>query len=171
MRYYVTVDGETLEVDLSGERPVVDGHEAAAELARVGDTSTLNLLLDGRSHTVVAERRERHVWELHVDGERYEARVVDERTQTIQAMAGPAAAARGPKPVRAPMPGLVVRVAVEPGERVEAGQSIVIMEAMKMENDLKAETAGVVDQIPASAGQAVEKGAVLVTFREEQADG
>jgi biotin carboxyl carrier protein len=65
------------------------------------------------------------------------------------------------------MPGLVVRVSVAAGDRVEAGQSVVIMEAMKMENDLKAEAAGVVGRVAVESGEAVEKGAVLVEFSAE----
>jgi biotin carboxyl carrier protein len=170
MRYYVTVDGETFEVDLSGEVPTVDGESLAAELTRSPGTPTIHLLANGRSHTLVASRRDRHGWDLHLDGERYAAEVVDERTRAIQAMTGQGQGPRGPKPVMAPMPGLVVRVAVSPGDRVEAGQSVVIMEAMKMENDLKAEGAGVVESVAAVPGQAVEKGMVLVAFRAEEED-
>ena len=65
------------------------------------------------------------------------------------------------------MPGLVVRVDVEPGHRVEAGQGVVIIEAMKMENELKAEADGVVSRVLVEQGQAVEKGAVLVEFEAE----
>jgi pyruvate carboxylase subunit B len=68
------------------------------------------------------------------------------------------------------MPGLVVRVSVEEGDRVEAGQSVVIVEAMKMENDLKAESGGVVAKVRVAAGEAVDKGAVLVEFEAEDAD-
>jgi biotin carboxyl carrier protein len=171
MRYYVTVDGETFEVDLSGEVPTVDGEPLAAELTRSPVTPTIHLLANGRAHALVATRVDRHGWNLHLDGERYEAVVVDERTRAIQAMTGQGQGPKGPKPVVAPMPGLVVRVAVSPGDRVEAGQSVVIMEAMKMENDLKAEGAGVVERVAAEPGQAVEKGAVLVAFRTEEEDG
>jgi biotin carboxyl carrier protein len=170
MRYFVTVDGRTVEVDLTGDAPVVDGERIHADLARVPGTPTLHLLADGRSHTLVARRRDRHSMDLHVDGQRYDVEVVDERTRAIQAMTGKGVTQRGPRPLHAPMPGLVVRVAVEPGDRVAAGQSLVIIEAMKMENDLKAETDGVVLRVGASAGQAVEKGAVLVEF-EAEADG
>jgi biotin carboxyl carrier protein len=171
MRYYVTVDGETFEVDLSGEVPTVDGESLAAELTHAPVTPTIHLLANGRSHALVASRVDRHGWDLHLDGERYEAVVVDERTRAIQAMTGQGHGPKGPKPVVAPMPGLVVRVAVSPGDRVEAGQSVVIMEAMKMENDLKAEAAGVVERVAAEPGQAVEKGAVLVAFRTEEENG
>jgi biotin carboxyl carrier protein len=170
MRYYVTVDGQTFEVDLAGDVPLVDGEPVAAALTRVADNPTLHLLANGRSHTLVARHHDRRTWDLHLDGERFEVDVVDERTRAIQAMTGQGAASKGPRPVAAPMPGLVVRVNVAPGDRVEAGQSVVIMEAMKMENDLKAEAAGLVERVTVEPGQAVEKGAVLVEFSVE-ADG
>jgi biotin carboxyl carrier protein len=171
MRYYVTVGGRTLEVDLTGDAPVVDGQRIDAELVRVPGSPTLHMLADGQSHTIIARRRDRQAWDLHLNGDRYEVAVVDERTRAIQAMTGQVAVAKGPRPVLAPMPGLVVRLAVAPGDRVTAGQSVVIIEAMKMENDLKAESDAVVARVAAIPGQAVEKGAVLVEFREEEARG
>jgi biotin carboxyl carrier protein len=68
--------------------------------------------------------------------------------------------------VRAPMPGLIVRVEVAEGESVSAGQGVVIIEAMKMENELKSDAAGVVKKILVQQGQAVEKGTVLIEFQE-----
>jgi biotin carboxyl carrier protein len=62
------------------------------------------------------------------------------------------------------MPGLVLAVLVEPGQSVAAGQSLVVLEAMKMQNDLKALGPGVVEQVAAQAGRTVEKGEVLVAF-------
>jgi pyruvate carboxylase subunit B len=67
------------------------------------------------------------------------------------------------------MPGLVVRVLVAPGEAVSAGQGLVVMEAMKMENELRATTAGVVTGVVVTPGTAVDKGAVLVTLGEAPA--
>jgi biotin carboxyl carrier protein len=171
MHYFVTVEGRTFEVDLTGGTPRVDGEPVEAELTRVEGTPTLHLLADGRSHTLASRRRNRHGWDLHLDGDRYEVDVVDERTRAIQAMTGQGAAPQGPRAVRAPMPGLIVRVAVEPGDHVKAGQSVVIIEAMKMENDLKAESAGIVASVAATPGQAVEKGATLVEFKAEAPDG
>jgi biotin carboxyl carrier protein len=167
MRYYVTVEGRTFDVDLTGEAPVVDGVRVNAEMTRIPGTPTRHLLADGRSHTLVAQRNGRHEWELHVDGERFTAEVMDERTRAIREMTGQGAAVSGPRPVRAPMPGLIVRVNVEPGQRVSAGQSVVIIEAMKMENDLKAESAGRVARVAVEPGQPVEKGAVLVEMESD----
>ena len=74
----------------------------------------------------------------------------------------PAAAPSGPAPLVAPMPGLVVRVNVAPGDAVQPGQPLVVMEAMKMENELRASAPGRVRRVLATPGTAVEKGAVLV---------
>ena len=168
MRYYVTVNGQTIEVDLAGENPVVDGVPVAAELTRIPGTPTRHLVVNGRSHVVVASREDRNRWDLHLDGERLEVEVIDERARAIRAMTGQGAAPVGPKPVKAPMPGLVVRINVQPGDRVERGASVVIIEAMKMENDLKAEGVGVVSRILVEEGQPVEKGALLVEFQAEK---
>ncbi len=171
MRYYVTLEDQTFEVDLTGDVPRVDGDEVDAELGQVPGTPTRLLLAAGRSHTLVARKGENGTWDLYLDGERFDADVVDERTRAIREMTGQSAAEAGPRPIRAPMPGLVVRVAVAVGERVEAGQSVAIVEAMKMENDLKAENDGVVAKVLVEAGEPVEKGAVLVELAAEPEAG
>src|SRR2546421_744162 len=77
----------------------------------------------------------------------------------------------GPAVVRAPMPGLVVRVEVADGQRVEAGAGLVVVEAMKMENELRAPRAGVVQTVHVAVGQAVEKGMPLVTVASPEPSG
>ncbi len=77
-------------------------------------------------------------------------------------MSAAAKAPAGPSPLVAPMPGLVVRVTVQPGDVVAAGQGLVVMEAMKMENELRAPAAGTVKSVRVVPGTAIEKGAVLV---------
>lgn len=165
MRHYVTIGDRTFEVDLHNGALRVDGEPVVAELAAVQGTPIRHLLAEGRSYTVAAHPGEaRGTWEIQLDGARLEADVVDERTRTIQAMTGKSAAQQGPKPVRAPMPGLVFRIDVEPGQEIKAGQGMVIIEAMKMENELRAESGGTVARVLVAEGQAVEKGAVLIEF-------
>ena len=91
--------------------------------------------------------------------------MVDERTRAIREMTGAGGAAAGPAPVKAPMPGLVVKVEVEPGDRVRKGQGIVIVEAMKMENELRADTDATVAAVHVTPGQAVERDQILVIFQ------
>ena len=87
--------------------------------------------------------------------------VLDERTAIA---ACPVGITPCPGVLKAPMPGLVGRVQVQPGEQVAAGAPLVVLEAMKMENELKAGAPGVVKSVRVVSGEAVEKGQVLVEF-------
>jgi pyruvate carboxylase subunit B len=168
MLYHVTLSGRTFQVELADGRVTIDGEPVGeAELLVAPGTTVHHLLVGGRSHTVVARPAgSPGAWDLHVDGGRQLAAVVDERTRLIRSLTRVAAGATGPRSVRAPMPGLVVRVAVSPGESVKAGQGVVIMEAMKMENELRAEADGLVARVLVGPGEPVEKGAVLIEFSE-----
>jgi biotin carboxyl carrier protein len=153
-----------VRVELDGGQVTVDGSPLEnVDLAALPGTDVRHLLINGESTTVVARQAEEG-WSLAVNGWPVHAAVIDERTRAIRAMTGKGAGAQGPKPVKAPMPGLIVRVEVSVGDTVHPGQSVVAMEAMKMENELKAETAGVVSRIHAEPGKPVEKGTVLVEF-------
>jgi biotin carboxyl carrier protein len=164
MLYHVTIGTRTLRVELDGGRVTVDGTPVDdVELFALPGTSVRHLLMSGESTTIVAHRGDEG-WSLSVDGWPADATVIDERTRAIRAMTGKGSGAQGPRPVKAPMPGLVVRIEVEVGDTVRAGQPVVAMEAMKMENELKAEAPGVVSRILAEPGRAVEKGTVLVEF-------
>jgi biotin carboxyl carrier protein len=95
-------------------------------------------------------------------GELVEIDVQDERTRHIQSLVGAGKIQKGGGAVKAPMPGLVVKVLVEPGAAVSAGQGLVVLEAMKMENEIGAPRAGRVAEIAVHTGQTVESGARLL---------
>lgn len=168
MRYHVTIAGRTLVVDLGSEGVTVDGAPHTADLETVPDSPVRSLLLDGASHRVVARHLGPGRWGLQVKGQHLEINVEDERTRAIRAMIAAGAPPAGPKPVRAPMPGLVVRVEVAVGDQVQPGQGLVIVEAMKMENELRAEAAGRVAAVHVAAGEAVAKDQVLIDFAVEE---
>jgi pyruvate carboxylase subunit B len=114
-------------------------------------------------HRVIARREGgRGRYTLWVDGWRFDAEALDERARAIRELSAASAGAAGPAPLKAPMPGLIVRVTVQPGDTVQPGQGLVVMEAMKMENELKAAAAGRVKAVLVAPGTAVEKGALLV---------
>ena len=162
MRYQVTIGGRVLEVDLGPEGPCVDGRPVRVSLEHGDGSPVRGLLVDDRSYRVVPERKGSGVWKLHLHGEVVVADVVDERTKAIREMAGSGAVTVGPRPIVAPMPGMVVKVEVSEGDRVEAGEGVVIVEAMKMENELRSTGAGVVTRVHVREGDAVEKDQVLV---------
>jgi pyruvate carboxylase subunit B len=168
MLYHVTLSGRIFRIELVDGRILIDGEPIAdAELIAAPGTAVHHLLLGGRSHSVVARPAGTvGVWDLHLDGARQLVEVIDERTRLLRSLTGAVSGRAGPRPVRAPMPGLIVRLEVTAGQSVKAGQGVVIMEAMKMENELRAEADGVVDRVLVAAGEPVEKGAVLIEFRE-----
>lgn len=164
MRCVVTIGDRTFEVDLSGDVPLVDGRPVSVDVARVPGTALRHLLMDGRSVRVVPGEGGAGRWTLRVGGSRLSAVVEDERARRLAAMRRGPAAPESLRPLVAPMPGLVVRVMVEPGQAVEAGQPLVAIEAMKMQNELAAAGAGVVARVAVAPGQAVGRGATLVEF-------
>ena len=165
MRYFVDIGDRKYEVDISGDKVTVDGVEYVVELAEVNGTPVRRLFVNNAPHRIVAGKGEaRGQWDLHLDGYKVKVEVVDERTHAIRALTTKSTATHGPRPIRAPMPGMITRVEVAPGDKVSAGQGVVIIEAMKMENELKTEAAGTVARVAVNAGTAVEKGAILVEF-------
>ncbi len=164
MKYFVTVQDRTFEVDVAPGAVVVDGESVTADLARIPGEDVYNLLLDGASHRILANGRGSGAWDLHLGGGLVQTEAVDERTKVIREMTARTAGPSGPKPIKAPMPGLVVKIEVAEGDAVREGQGVVIVEAMKMENELKAQAAGVVAKIHVAAGDTVEKDQVLIDF-------
>jgi biotin carboxyl carrier protein len=164
MRYFVTIGQRELEVELGPDGVRVDGEEAFADLVEMDGTDVYSLLLNHQSHRLLATRAGSDEWVLHLSGRHLRAQVVDERTRTIRKLAATSEGPKGPKALKAPMPGMVLKIEVEAGEDVQEGQGLVIVEAMKMENELKSEGDGRVSRILVEAGQAVEKDQVLVEF-------
>jgi len=163
MRYVVDVDGGRTSVDVAGETVEIDGERVSARLVDVPGTPVSLLTVGDRVYRLIARRGDsRGRYTLSLDGRRFDVEALDERTRTIRDLSAASAAATGPAPLVAPMPGLIVRVSVAVGDAVEAGQGLVVMEAMKMENELRARSGGTVTAVHATPGTAVEKGAVLV---------
>ena len=167
MKYIVSVHGREVEVDVEGDQVTVAGRVLRASLSARPGTPLRLLLLDGIPEPLAVERAGDGCWLLTRRGERVELEVLDERLRHIRALTGAAGGTSGPAALRAPMPGLVVRVEVEVGQRVDPGAGVVVLEAMKMENELRAAAAGVVRTVRVHAGEAVEKGQLLVDFESD----
>jgi pyruvate carboxylase subunit B len=164
VKYIVSLLGREIEIEVDGEHVTVNGRTLAASLRSAAGTPVRQFLLDGRPQAMAIEASGIGVWTMTRRGERTEVEVMDERTRHIRSLTSGPDRARGPAVLRAPMPGLVVRVQVVAGQPVTAGAGIVVLEAMKMENELRAPGAGTVRAVRVGAGEAVEKGQVLVEF-------
>ncbi len=163
MKYVVDLNGARHTVELVGDLVEFDGESLVARVDDIDGTPVSIVTIGREVHRVVGKRGpSRGIYKLWVDGYRFEGEALDERMRAIRDIAAASAKSTGPAPVVAPMPGLVVRVNVAVGDRVESGQAVVVMEAMKMENELRASSTGIVKAIGAEVGKAVEKGTVLV---------
>jgi biotin carboxyl carrier protein len=139
----------------------------------VGNTNggQYSLILAGKSYQVFArplspvQGQAGQGYEIFLAGQRFEVFVEDERTRLLAGLAH-ARATHSAASIQAPMPGLVVNVLVQPGDTVAQNQTVVVLEAMKMENDLPAPTAGMVKEVRVSKGQTVDQGEVLITIED-----
>jgi pyruvate carboxylase subunit B len=162
MKYIVEVNGQRVDVDLEAGGILVEGKPVHAHLSDIEGTPIHLVRIDDTVHRVAVRRgATRGRYTLWLNGYRFEAEALDERARAIREMTAEHAVV-GPAPLVAPMPGLIVRVNVQPGDAVQAGQGLVVMEAMKMENELRAAVAGTVKAVRIAPGATVEKGAVLV---------
>jgi biotin carboxyl carrier protein len=163
MRYTVTVNGVELEVVIDGDEVRIGDDTRRARLVDVDGGPERMLLLGDQVHRVLVragQGRGRYV--LWVDGTRFEVEALDERTRAIRELSASTSKPSGPAPLVAPMPGMIVRVHVSDGDAIQPGQGLVVMEAMKMENELRATAAGTVKRVLVTPGTAVEKGALLL---------
>ena len=144
-RYRVTLDDQVWEVD-----------------ARLTAQGISSLIIDGVSHVADVDD-DAGACVVEVGGETYSIQV-EEQTRYIIRTRGGAGGAGGAQTLRAPLPGKITYVAVQAGDLVAAGQALIVIEAMKMENELKAVAPGTVREVRVSAGQAVNAGDVLVVI-------
>jgi biotin carboxyl carrier protein len=166
MKYVVLIDGQAIEVEVDGDHVTLAGDTHDVTLNPIPGTPLRQLMLDGRPLTLSVEPLGRGHWAIAPGGERFEVEVLDERTRHIRSLTGSGDQRRAVEVLKAPMPGLVVRVEAKEGDSVTAGAGLVVLEAMKMENELKAAAPGVVKSVRVAPGEAVEKGQVLVEFEE-----
>lgn len=163
MKYFVTIGEETHEVEIDGETVALSDQRVRARLDALDGTPVLLLSVGNAVHRVLAQRGgERGHYDLSIDGYLVAAEAIDERARAIRDLSGASTRKSGPAQVVAPMPGLIVRINVKEGDTVQAGQGLIVMEAMKMENELRAAAGGTVRRLLVSSGSAVEKGAMLL---------
>ena len=163
MKYIVDVAGERYEVVVGPDGVTFNGEHVSASLTDVPGSPVRQVTIGNAVHRVIARRgASRGAYTVLLNGHRFEVEALDVRTRAIRDLSTASAGVAGPAPLIAPMPGMIVRVAVVPGDTVVAGQGLIVMEAMKMENELRAAGPGTVTAVRVIAGTAVQKGAILI---------
>ena len=157
--HYVRVGAVEHTVSIEGDAITFDGSPLSAEIAPLGG-GVFSLLLDGESiRVVLSGEGDRTALCSGITGE---VALESPRSRLLKQFGGIADEAHRQLEIRAPMPALVVRIEVEVGQRVAQGEGLIVLEAMKMENELNAPHAGTVKEILVEKGRSVEKGALLV---------
>jgi biotin carboxyl carrier protein len=168
MKYFATVNDQAYEIDIDHHgRVSVNGEELAADMRLVGAPQIYSLLIEQASHEVVldTETEQRNQYSVMVGGMRFAVKVQDERSRRLALVDRSLRASDGELLIRAPIPGLVVKVAVSAGQEVVEGDALIILEAMKMENELRAPRAGVIHEVKIAAGAQVAQGQTLLTLK------
>jgi biotin carboxyl carrier protein len=162
MTTHITIDGRTHKVTVADGTVEVDGKPIPVDIRPLEDDvlSILLTLPDGRTRSFrsIADPSPNDPAVL-IEGRRIPYAIADPRS--LRATSTTSATA-GPRPLKAPMPGRIVRVLVSAGDRVEQGRGCVVIEAMKMQNELKAPKSGVVARLTATVGETVPAGATLL---------
>jgi len=155
MNYKIHVDGEVFDLE---EKNIADFNSIET------DARQFHILHDHQSYKVnpIHIDFNAKTMTLEVNGNKYSIKIEDEYDQLVKKMGLSAGGAQKLKNIKAPMPGLILDVLVEPGQSIAKGDQLLILEAMKMENVLKSEGEGIVKSIEVGKGTAVDKGQVII---------
>ncbi|MCC6802669.1 MAG: biotin/lipoyl-binding protein [Anaerolineae bacterium] len=163
MKYITIINDTRFEIDIEKDGTLkVKGEPRSVDFLALGP-ALYSVLMNNRSYEVVIEEREGD-YEVLMQGRLYAGQVLDERAQLLASQRGGADSSSGEFAIKSPMPGLIAAVPVVEGQEVKKGQTLVILESMKMQNELKSPRDGTVQRLSVQAGQTVEQNKLLITL-------
>jgi biotin carboxyl carrier protein len=156
-------DKNTFSITEEGGRLVLDGTPASWD-ATAQPNGLISVLYNNKSYTAIVEKTDRKAKEISVriNGQLYKIAIKEPIDQLLSNMGMDLKAMQKAEPIKAPMPGMVLKILVTPGQQINKGDGLVVLEAMKMENILKASANATVKAIKVSERTAVEKGTILI---------
>jgi biotin carboxyl carrier protein len=163
MRYITTVDNKEYLVEIIDEKHIIiNGKTYEVDFESVSGQPVYSLIVDGKSHESYVQQGDDN-WQVLLRGRLYPVTVEDEREKRLRAAAGGGVAETGEFHLKAPMPGLVVAIPVNEGQEIKKGQVILILESMKMQNELKSPRDGTIGRIRVKTGESVEQKQTLLS--------
>jgi biotin carboxyl carrier protein len=163
MKYVTTINGREYMVEILDEHHLtVDGAAYEIDFESVSDQPVYSLIVNGQSFDAHVYPDE-EVWQVLFQGNNYTAQVEDEREKRLRAALGGAASEQEEFHLKAPMPGMVVAVPVQAGQAVSKGDVLLILESMKMQNELRSPRDGNVERVRVDVGDRVEKKDTLLS--------
>jgi acetyl/propionyl-CoA carboxylase alpha subunit len=163
MKYVTTIGEREYIIEIADEHHIiVDGTPYRVDFDTVGDQPVFSLILDGQSYESYVYPGD-DGWQVLLYGSLYLVKVEDEREKRLMASMGSRVADREEFHLRAPMPGLVISVPVVEGQQVERGDVLVLLESMKMQNELKSPRPGKIARVRVKPGDSVEQRQTLLS--------
>lgn len=164
MKYVTTINEKTFEIEFKPDGSMlVNGEPRSYDFLSLGE-HLYSVIMDNQSHEAVVEHQDGHHFDVMIGGKLYDARVMDERSQLMANRHGSDFVDSGEISIAAPMPGLVADILVHAGQDVAKGDTLVILESMKMQNEIKAPRDGTVQRISVEVGDSVEQKRLMVTL-------
>lgn len=163
MKYVTTINGREYTVEILDERHLtVDGAAYEIDFESVSDQPVYSLIVNGQSFDAHVYPDE-EIWQVLFQGNNYTAQVEDEREKRLRTALGGAASEQEAFHLKAPMPGMVVSVPVQAGQAVKKGDVLLILESMKMQNELRSPRDGNIERVRVVVGDRVEKKDTLLS--------
>lgn len=170
MKYITYVEEQEFTIVIDRDDQImVNDQVYDIDFQQLSEGGMLSLLLNNRSLEAIVEERD-EAWEVLLRGELYSVQVQDERAYRLAKARGTLTDDVGEAAVKSPMPGLIVAIPVKQGQMVKKGDQVVILESMKMENELRSPRNGVVLRVNVMQGASVDKDQVLVVIGDAEVD-
>ncbi|HET7012064.1 MAG TPA: biotin/lipoyl-containing protein [Anaerolineales bacterium] len=164
MKYLATIGDHTFEIEVRSDREIIlDGKPYAVDFLSLAGQPVYSLIHEAQSYEAYVHLTDEGLQVL-VRGQSFQVDVEDERQRRLRQTSEIQVATKGELHLKAPMPGLIVAVPVSEGQAITKGTNIVILESMKMQNELKSTRDGVVQRVRVRPGDRVEQNQVLVTL-------
>jgi biotin carboxyl carrier protein len=164
MKYQTTINDKVFEIEITTDGEVfVNGQPRHVDFVPLGET-LYSLIRETNSHELLVDWVDGTEHEVLMRGRQYSVSVLDERALLLGSRRGGGVSETGEVSLKSPMPGLIVAIPVQEGDTVTKGQTVIILESMKMQNELKAPRDGTVQRISVQVGQSVEQKKVLITI-------
>jgi acetyl/propionyl-CoA carboxylase alpha subunit len=171
MNYITTIGDKEFNVEVIDKGHVsINGKVMQVDFESISGQPVFSLLIDGKSYEGFVNADEDQ-WQVLLLGKQYQVMVEDAREKRLRAAAGGVVETSGVFQLKAPMPGLIVAVRVEENQEVEKGQVLVVLESMKMQNELRSPRAGKVQRLKVRVGESVEQRQVLLTVGQPVQSG
>ena len=163
MKYITIINDKQFEIEIQNDGTLlVNGEPREVDFYSL-DPSLYSVITENQSYAVVIEEQHGE-YQVQMRGHLFTGHVLDERAQLLASRRGGPKADTGEISIKAPMPGLIAALPVSEGQTIKAGDTVVILESMKMHNELKAPRDGVVQRISVEVGHSVEQHKLLVTI-------